>query len=237
MFQTTGVTSGIVAIEIINKDSGLSIGSLVADVNSSWHRKTTSITVPSGVSNVAIRLVVAGPVASGRKAFSRIKFTYGSKDVPYTNEGDTGALFTSVSNGKSAVAAAITDMGVTTAADAPFATMATNIRAINTGKKSAIGTFVINSSGQATVAGLGFQPRNIIINDATYPSGTENTFFLVYSADAYTLRSGSQETLNQTRGKNNGTQGDSQISVTTSGFTINAPSVNNGRTYRYVATN
>lgn len=42
-------------------------------------------------------------------------------------------LFTSVSNGKTAIASAITDMGVTTASDAAFATMASNIRSISGG--------------------------------------------------------------------------------------------------------
>lgn len=42
-------------------------------------------------------------------------------------------LFTSVSEGKSAVAAAITDKGVTTAADATFQQMADNINAIQSG--------------------------------------------------------------------------------------------------------
>ncbi len=45
----------------------------------------------------------------------------------------TRELFTSVSNGKRNVAAAITDQGVTTASDASFNTMATNIRKIPTG--------------------------------------------------------------------------------------------------------
>lgn len=46
---------------------------------------------------------------------------------------DSSELFQSVSDGKSAVAAAITDKGVTTAADATFQQMATNIGQIQTG--------------------------------------------------------------------------------------------------------
>lgn len=41
-------------------------------------------------------------------------------------------LFTSVSNGKSVIASAITDKGVTTSSDASFSQMATNIRNIKT---------------------------------------------------------------------------------------------------------
>lgn len=50
-----------------------------------------------------------------------------------TLETTTQELFTSVSNGKRNVAAAITDKGVTTASDATFNTMATNIRQISAG--------------------------------------------------------------------------------------------------------
>lgn len=50
-------------------------------------------------------------------------------------------LFTSVSEGKSTIAAAITDKGVTTAADATFQQMATNIAAIQTGGSTATITF------------------------------------------------------------------------------------------------
>lgn len=55
-------------------------------------------------------------------------------------KGDSGLteeektfLFQSVSNGKASIAAAITDKGVTTAADASFDTMTTNIKAISSG--------------------------------------------------------------------------------------------------------
>lgn len=42
-------------------------------------------------------------------------------------------LFTSVSNGKSEIASAITDKGVSTSADASFSVMAKNIGKISTG--------------------------------------------------------------------------------------------------------
>ena len=45
----------------------------------------------------------------------------------------TNSLKTSVSNGKSSIASAITDKGVSTSATADFSTMASNIRAIPSG--------------------------------------------------------------------------------------------------------
>ena len=58
--------------------------------------------------------------------------------------------FTSVSNGKSLVASAITDKGVSTAADASFQTMATNISNIQTGI-TPTGTYNISVNGDYDV--------------------------------------------------------------------------------------
>ncbi|WP_339273700.1 pyocin knob domain-containing protein [Paenibacillus sp. FSL W8-0426] len=93
-------------------------------------------------------------------------------------------LFTSVSNGKASVAAAITGKGVPTAADAPFATMAANINAIQVGPKYAMGTAVGGSTprifthldGSASmvyiqVSGLGFRPNRIVIK-RVFDAGT-----------------------------------------------------------------
>ena len=51
----------------------------------------------------------------------------GDKGEPGLTEEEREFLFQSVSNGKSAIAAAITDKGVKTAADASFDTMAENL--------------------------------------------------------------------------------------------------------------
>ena len=65
---------------------------------------------------------------------SNVSFTPGSTGMSATDvQGAVTELFTSVSDGKSAIAAAITDKGVTTAADATFQQMANNILDIQTG--------------------------------------------------------------------------------------------------------
>jgi|GEM_PF-4688765 len=75
------------------------------------------------------------------------------------------SLKQSVSNGKATVAAAITDMGVSTAATAEFATMATNIRAIQTlGFIQGTGTWTkVGQSVSLTVRGLSFRPSVVTI--------------------------------------------------------------------------
>ena len=86
------------------------------------------------------------------------------------------SLFTSVSNGKAAIANAITEKGITTTANAEFATMANNISAISTGKKFASGiapllsninfrTFDEGSNISCyhiQISGLDFRPRVIV---------------------------------------------------------------------------
>ena len=75
-------------------------------------------------------------------------------DTDATNE-----LKTSVSEGKSLIATAVTDKGVQTAADATFQTIATNIGSIPTGYTS-----VASSSAEFTqYANMDFTPRNLYI--------------------------------------------------------------------------
>lgn len=96
VFNTSGMaTTGQLKVEVINTSSGLPIGTLEANSNSTWHRKSTTITIPSGVLSVRIRLVVAGGsagVGATVKAITRIKFSAGAGDVPYTAESDDLAV-------------------------------------------------------------------------------------------------------------------------------------------------
>lgn len=76
-------------------------------------------------------------------------------------------LFQSVSNGKTAVASAISDKGVYTSPVETFANMANNIRLIQTGAVSGSGSYSPTTWGQriwyANISGLPFRPREIMI--------------------------------------------------------------------------
>lgn len=76
----------------------------------------------------------------------------------------TNELFTSVSNGKSKVAAAITDKGVETASDASFETMATNISNISSGGTDIDNNFVNTSDATATAS-------DILLGKTAYAKG------------------------------------------------------------------
>lgn len=81
-------------------------------------------------------------------------------------EGALSELFTSVSNGKSTVANAITQKGQTTSGSDTFEQLATAISNINTGKKWATG-LTTSLSQVLTVNGLSFKPSTIILNYGT----------------------------------------------------------------------
>lgn len=103
-------------------------------------------------------------------------------------------LFTSVSDGKAMVAAAITDMGVSTAANASFSTMANNIREL--GGPAALvksltftGTYA-NSTyfTEATSAVFGCQDGRLAL---IMENGTSTTYENLY----FTMATGSKGTL------------------------------------------
>lgn len=105
----------------------------------------------------------------------------------YSNDGwspwspSLQSLFTSVSNGKSQVANAITDMGVVTSPTAEFATMANNIRAIQTFKfKEQYFTFSVGTAARHQIeflfdAGFTIKHANIICYDFNYDNNSKTT--------------------------------------------------------------
>lgn len=106
------------------------VGSVIQN-GEAWSGKQDSIT---GTQGQIVGFDNTGkPVAQNNTA-SGVTFSPGSTGMSADNvQAAVTELFTSVSDGKSAVAAAITDMGVTTAADATFQQMADNIGQIQTG--------------------------------------------------------------------------------------------------------
>lgn len=84
-------------------------------------------------------------------------------------------LFTSVSNGKSLIASAITDKGVSTSASDSFQTMANNIENIQVGGKIYLPAFSLYSFGYVTSTGYRTTSRNVnYTSDSYYNIITKN---------------------------------------------------------------
>ncbi|MGN7169257.1 pyocin knob domain-containing protein [Paenibacillus cellulositrophicus] len=102
-------------------------------------------------------------------------------------------LFTSVANGKSSIATAISGKGVPTSPTDSFATMAANIGLINTGKRFATGTYTIpdNNTQGFTISGLAFTP-SIVIAKRQGTIGTATESGLIWSGKAAFTYTGTQ---------------------------------------------
>lgn len=140
----------------------------------------------------------------------------------------TQDLFTSVANGKQAIATAISDKGVAASGSDEFAVLANKISQINTGKRFAIGQFVINESGVGSVNNIAFRPRNIIFSNITQTAS--NRYAGAYSADAPS----DTGPLSQVFGIANGHSSPNAFTITNNGFSV-ITSITVSRTYNYIA--
>lgn len=122
--------------------------------------------------------------------YSQVGDTFGAADVNAMNEA-VNSCFQSVSDGKALVASAITDKGVSTAADATFETMADNIGKVVTGKLINLGNgtswnvvSVCNSNGidYTKLTTANFIVAIVRANSVT--TGTANTSYRDYYGGA-----------------------------------------------------
>ncbi|MEF2968371.1 hypothetical protein V3851_23650 [Paenibacillus sp. M1] len=118
------------------------------------------VAAPSASDDIAIKSTVDNAVGT----LSSLKTTAKTNAVAAINE-----LFQSASDGKSAVAAAITGKGVAASGSDTFAQLATKIGQIVTGKKYASGITAATYSGNnynLVVTGLSFKPSIVIYYSA-----------------------------------------------------------------------
>jgi hypothetical protein len=92
------------------------------------------------------------------------------------NQDDYNILFQYANDGKTAVANAVTAKGVSASPSDTFATLATKIGQINTGKKWASGT------GSLTVTNLGFTPSTVIARYTVEGEEYNTTWTAIYSS-------------------------------------------------------
>lgn len=127
---------------------------------------------------------VQGPIGpAGPKGDKGETGPQGPKGDAGLTEEERNFLFQSVSNGKTAIAAAITDKGVETAADATFNTMAENIKAIKSGGSGELPFEVPYKMGANAQYAFAYNNHKWICEN--YPldlSGTTDLSYMFYNS-------------------------------------------------------
>lgn len=169
-FHTSGITAtGAVFMQVIDARNDNALLTITATPNTGWHRKSGTVLIPSGVTDIKIRLVATNKPAATTAGFTRISLKeINANGTPYTLEGDIAALFQSVANGKQAIATAISDKGVPASGSDEFAVLANKVSQINTGKKYFYQTY----SGETTVnVNVGFEWRVVYVVSSASAGG------------------------------------------------------------------
>jgi len=160
-----------VLIEVKNASDNMTINSLVADNQRWWHRKAQVITIPTGVTAVYLRLVVNN-VPVGTHGFARIKFCEtmddAGKDMPYSVEMDTRALYEGIDSvkqsgvdAKNGIVGAINAKGGSASTIDTWAQLATKIKAIKS-DFSLISGKVSAAEGRIDIPG--YKPQVFILH-------------------------------------------------------------------------
>jgi hypothetical protein len=137
------------------------------------------------------------------------------------NEDDYNTLFQYASNGKSAIASAITGKGVTATSDMTFTQLASAVSNIKA--KTTSGTSNTSSSGGSTISiGVGYKPTLVYYTYDTYQNGNYvSSFSGVYTDVGFTNAIGFD--LNKIPSPSFGT-----ISISDVGFTFSYNNTSNG---------
>jgi len=145
-FSSGSYTNSYILIEVKNVSNGETLFTLNADPQKWWHRKKMTLTMPTGVSQIKLRLVVSNAPAGVAKAFSRIRFNLHNleKDMPYDFTGDLAyigselkAVKRSGVDAKQGVVNAINAKGGSASTNDTWAQLAAKINAIQQGAYSA----------------------------------------------------------------------------------------------------
>lgn len=137
-----------------------------------------------------VEAVLTGEITSHTHAAGDISLLDTAEHFTATDvEGALAELFTSVSDGKTALASAITDMGVTTGATDSFATMAMNIRLISAG----LNTFDATATADEVLLGYTAYGQGAKIIGTYMPPATFYPFGA--KTDRGTVETGEEDTL------------------------------------------
>ena len=186
------------------------------------------VAVPSASDDIARLDTITGQVGT----LSSLQTTAKTNVVSAINE-----VFQSGVSAKQGIVDAINAMGGSASTSDTWAILSAKIRAIKTGKKYVMGTFLTDNLGRGSVSGLEFLPRNIIISNGAYNGGS-STLGGVYSVDAphYNPPNGVTNPLSHIFSNSTGYIGRDQITVFANGFNFTPTSSGDlQKTYNYIA--
>ncbi|WP_222128824.1 tail fiber protein [Paenibacillus xylanexedens] len=169
-----------VLIEVKNASDNVTINSLVADNQKWWHRKAQVITIPTGVTAIYLRLVVNN-VPVGTHGFARIKLSEvmddAGKDMPYSVEMDTRALYEGIDSvkqsgvdAKQGIVNAINAKGVNASISDTWVTLTTKLGQIQQGHYRRL---LPNINYRAEHGRNDNKPPVTYIDIADFPAGTK----------------------------------------------------------------
>ncbi|WP_068616611.1 hypothetical protein [Paenibacillus tuaregi] len=228
-FFTFGATGGEIFLQVADNPVTTTLAKVTAQANSGWHSKSATFTVPSGVSSIVVRMYVSAGLPAVAKCFNRIMLNMGATPAPWNDVASNALLFTNVSNGKTAIASAITGKEVPASGSDTFAQLATKIGQISAGKKSAsgstnsgtvnrgsidLGSTNYGSSYDLTVSGLSFTPSTVL---AVRADGDRTQFTYRFLSSRGTLSEGIRV---------GGNAGQSQADIRSGGFTLRVLGIN-----------
>ncbi|WP_218966742.1 phage tail protein [Paenibacillus sp. LK1] len=187
-FINPGGIAGQIIVSLRNASGGSLVESISCDAGTSWHRK--AITFALGIGTYYVELSIPLGLSGVNRRVRRIMFSTGTDGDLWNQDSNDRLLFQSVSDGKTAIAAAITGKGVAASGSDTFPQLATKIGQISTGPKYATGT--VNSSSTTAnwfftpgnaqfaaayvqVTGLSFRPDRIILK----PTAANNVYMVV----------------------------------------------------------
>ncbi|QZN77385.1 phage tail protein [Paenibacillus sp. DR312] len=173
-FINPGGIAGQIIVSLRNASGGSLVESISCDAGTSWHRK--AITFALGLGTYYVELSIPLGLSGVNRRVRRIMFSTGTDGDLWNQDSNDRLLFQSVSDGKTAIAAAITGKGVAASGSDTFPQLATKIGQIETGIKFASGTTTsmgtkvfLFSSGTSInyyyikVSNLGFKPSTIVL--------------------------------------------------------------------------
>lgn len=151
--------------------SGSLVASIVNDGVTGWHRRAVTFEKPVGVIGVYVEVVVVAGIATAQRRVRRIMLSVGTDGDIWNQDANDSLLFRSASDGKTAVAAAITGKGVAASGSDTFPQLATKIGQISTGPKFASGSGANSSNDRLnfeTYGGTAVSRYRIVVNSLTF---------------------------------------------------------------------